>query len=449
MRGELFFTVNSPGEVSTWLTPVVQALRSAGSQARVTVFLVPCTYASGTEAEVVARIPGVDRVIPPAESLRFALFGAAPRGIARPERGVLLFLGGEFMLAARLARRLAVPAAAYTEGYINSAEAFERIFVPREQAREKVVARGAAPERVEVVGDLMVDAARMRLQEAGHPAVADARTDPAEPASDPGDAPPGKGGASGEGPVVVLLPGSRPYEVRRGLPFLLRAAARLAGIRSGVQFAVAVSPFATPRDFAFALEALGAGERGKELEALFSPGGEGALRLRLPLEGRALEVAFERARAARAMARADLALTIPGSNTAELAVYGVPMIVCVPLDRPEEIPLEGIAGLLDRVPLVGKRLKAAAVMRAARRVGLVALPNRVAGELVVPELKSAALRPEEVAEAAAQLLDAPERLEWMRARLVSIMGPEGAAQAIAGWLEERLGQEGNAAKPRS
>ena len=442
MHGELFFTVNSPGEVATWLTPVVRALRSAGSQARVTVFLVPCTYASGTEAEVVARIPGVDRVILPAESLRYALFGTAPRGIARPKRGALLFLGGEFMLAARLARRLAVPAAAYTEGYINSAGAFERVFVPREQAREKVVARGAAPGRVAVVGDLMVDAARMRLEEAGEPAAAGAP--PLRPSGPAGavapDIPAGEAGSGGDGPVIALLPGSRPYEVRRGLPFMLRAAAELARRRPGLRFTVPVSPFATAGDFAFALEVLGAGELRRELEALFSPAGDGAIRLRIPVEGRALDVAFERARAARAMAGADLALTIPGSNTAELAVYGVPMIVCVPLDRPEEIPLEGIAGLLDRVPLVGRRLKAAAVMRAARRVEFVALPNRVAGEMVVPELKSAALRPEEVAGAAASLLEAPERLERIRARLVSLMGPEGAARAIAGWLEERLGR---------
>lgn len=436
MRGELFFTVNSPGEVATWLSPVVWALRAAGSQAHVTVFLVPCTYASGTEAEVVARIPGVDRVVPPVESLRFALFGWAPRGVARPARGALLFLGGEFFLAARLARRLKVPAAAYTEGYINSAAAFERVFVPREQARERAVARGAPPERVEVVGDLMVDAARMRLEEAFRPAGAEA----------PGARASGAGG--GDAPVVALLPGSRPYEVRRGLPFLLRAAAELARRSPGARFAVPVSPFATAGDFAHALQLLGAADAGEELEALFRPGGEGALRARLLVEGLQLDVAFERARAARAMAGADLALTIPGSNTAELAVYGVPMVVCVPLDRPEEIPLEGVAGLLDKVPLVGRRLKAAAVMRAARRVEFVALPNRVAGELVVPELKSPTLRPEEVAEVAAGMLAAPQRLERVRARLMALMGPEGAARAIAGWLEERLGRGGSASKPR-
>ena len=38
---------------------------------------------------------------------------------------------------------------------------------------------------------------------------------------------------------------------------------------------------------------------------------------------------------------ADLALTILGTNTVELAALGVPMVVTVPLTHPEEIPLRG------------------------------------------------------------------------------------------------------------
>ena len=54
---------------------------------------------------------------------------------------------------------------------------------------------------------------------------------------------------------------------------------------------------------------------------------------------------------------ADLALTIPGTNTVELSFMGVPMVVTIPLNYPEEIPLEGPAQLLSRVPVLGRQLK--------------------------------------------------------------------------------------------
>ena len=42
-----------------------------------------------------------------------------------------------------------------------------------------------------------------------------------------------------DGPLVAILPGSRTQEVRRNLPVMLRAAARLAAGRPGVRFAIA------------------------------------------------------------------------------------------------------------------------------------------------------------------------------------------------------------------
>lgn len=427
MSGEVLLTVNSPGEVATWLSPVVRALRSVDPEASVTVFLMPCTYASGAEAGVVARIPGVDRVIPSADSLRLSLFGAFPRGFSAPKKGVLLYLGGEFFLAARLARRLATPAAAYTEGYINSHRAFERVFVPREQAKGAVVGRGVAAERVAVVGDLMVDAAWSRLEQEAE----------ALPTSEPRD------GCA----LLALLPGSRPHEVRHALPLLLRTGAEIARARSNVRFTVPISPFASAEAFHLALEDVGVTAHRREIEALFTQAENASLRLRLPVAHMELDVALERSRPADAMARADLALTIPGSNTAELAVYGVPMIVCLPLDRPEEIPLDGVLGLVDKVPVVGRRLKAAAVLKVAERMRFAALPNRVAGEYVVPELKSTSLDPVQIAEEALALLDDPERLGRMRIRLKELMGPRGASQAIAEWLVERLDRVGSAGRP--
>ena len=184
-----------------------------------------------------------------------------------------------------------------------------------------------------------------------------------------------------------------------------------------MQFVVALSPYTTREMLAGGLaEIARAAQRGASdpsgsfaddalLDGLFSTGTE---RLRadatlITSEG-AVDVLFWRGASRAAMAGADLALTIPGSNTAELAAWGVPMIVCLPLARPEEVPLDGVLGYIDKIPLVGRKLKAKAVLKVAERTPYLALPNRIAQAIIAPELRSKQLSPEEVASQAERLL---------------------------------------------
>ena len=80
---------------------------------------------------------------------------------------------------------------------------------------------------------------------------------------------------------------------------------------------------------------------------------------------------------------------------------------------------------------IGRPLKRRAVLSASRRAQYIALPNRAAGEAIVPELRSERLAPEEIAAEAKRLLDDPERLEAAASRLVRAMGPPGAARRVA------------------
>lgn len=51
-----------------------------------------------------------------------------------------------------------------------------------------------------------------------------------------------------------------------------------------------------------------------------------------------------------AMRRAQLAITIPGTNTLELALAGLPSLVLLPLHKPEMLPLEGLWHWLLMLP---------------------------------------------------------------------------------------------------
>ena len=58
---EVVVTVNSPGEVATWLEPLARELLPRLADGRLTVMIPPCTYASGAEARVVRSFLGGDQ----------------------------------------------------------------------------------------------------------------------------------------------------------------------------------------------------------------------------------------------------------------------------------------------------------------------------------------------------------------------------------------------------
>ncbi|MBE3578043.1 MAG: hypothetical protein IMX00_10195 [Limnochordales bacterium] len=415
-------TTNSPGEVSGWLTPVVAALRERYPAAAIHVFLPPCDFASGAEAEVVRSIAGIDGVWRPREYLRFALAGLGPPGLPRRGAGAVIFLGGDLIHAVLLSRRLGLPAFAYTEGFARWSGSFRRFFLPDRLAREKAIRRYGAPAaKLEIVGNLMVDAVHRALAAATAAAL-----------------PPGLA----EGNFVVLLPGSRPPEFRQVFGLFLRAAARLA-----LPAVVLLSPFISWRVAEEVLKA----SRGRPDRFLYPVGGvlgPAPAELALPAEtgsesrllvtddGRVLPV--YRAPAAiryQLMARARAALCLPGTNTLEMATLGLPAVVALPLQRPDLIPLPGLAGILGRLPGAGRFIRKAVVEREAARRQWLALPNLIFNGPLLPEVRGR-VTPQTLADALEKLL--AEEPGWRRARLREVAGPAGAAARLVEAIAREL-----------
>ncbi len=409
---DIVLTANSPGEVAVWLTPAVRSLRAKAPQATITVCIPPCTFASGTESAVVRRLPEVDRVVPPRQLLAFILLGRRPPGWRPAQTGVVCFLGGDMLYAALLAGKLRYPAVAYTEGRARWEQVYRKFLVPDERAGQRARKAGAVPEHVEVIGDLMLDAV--------HPCAAskeEARRLLQLPA---------------DGLVLALFPGSRAFELRAMMPFFARVAEIVVkAVDKPVQVVASLSPFAAVEALAAAAAAVPAGYEGATgtIEPLAFPGvndSVGLWRLRTAqvtiqvLQGLQYDV----------MLASDLAITGPGSNTVEMAYLGLPMVVATPLNRPEDIPLEGLPGVVGKLPLVGPALKRAAVRRLAGRVRFTALPNRKAGRMLVPEVRGH-LQPADIAIPVVDLLQSGERRQALGRRLQELMGEPGAADKLA------------------
>lgn len=403
MAREVVLTSNGPGELYTWVRPVVDAWRSAEPDARITVAVVPCQFASGAEVAVARRF-AVDHVTSAGAYAGAAALGRAPEGVRGGPGAVVLSLGGGAGYAAALARRIGAPAFRYA--FVpDLPRGIARLFVPDERtlrrARRWSVPRTGGPGdgRVEAVGNLVADAVH-----GGRPI-----------------ATPGR-------PHVLLLAGSRDAFARPLIPFVLAVADRLAARFPAARFVwpVAGSLRAdTIRDGIAGVEraTLGGVAGRREGDAVITPGGA------------RVEMVDEAERHDH-MRSADAALTIPGTNTLELGIAGVPTVVVLPLNRPELIPLEGAGHWLSLVPLVGVPLKRRAVRLFVERLRVpVSLPNRIAREPLMLEV-TGRVDPAGVAAVLGDLLADPAELSRRRSRLAATMPRPGAARRLVARLRE-------------
>lgn len=379
--------VNGPGEVAAWLYPFAHALRELQPASTLTAALLPCRFASGREAQVIDAMPCVDHVLRWTESLRWLARGHSPAVRHRPD--VLLHFGGELAITIALGRRLGVPVVAYQEEALQKARWLHRVFV-----RDARTAAGRESDAIRVIGNLMVDAALLRV--------------------------PHRAASPRARPLVALFPGSRTYFLQQLLPFFLRVAHSLQSGRPEVRFVLAQSPFVSHDDVRRALAP--GGERVVE-------GDSGTLHV----DGTRTFIRSERGVGVEilppeaAMQHARLAVTIPGTNTAELAVLGIPMLLVLPTNRLHAVPLPGLAGHLGQVPLVGPAAKELIAQAIVRRRTFWAHPNRLANAAIVPEMIGL-LSADAIAERLARMLAQP--LAPVEQRLRQAMGAPGASARL-------------------
>ena len=188
-------------------------------------------------------------------------------------------------------------------------------------------------------------------------------------------------------PVVLLLPGSRPNELRRHLPVMLGALALIRVTLPNVSARMVLPSEALVRQ----AQAIG-----------------------LPSN---LEV--RNGSLAESLAEADVAIASTGTVTLECAYFGVPTVA---LYRTDWITYQ-----------IGRRIVT---------VKYAAMPNLLAHEEIFPEFIQDAATPERIARAALELLRDEKRRAEIRAKLARVVASLGepgasrrAARAITALLE--------------
>ncbi|MGC2407263.1 MAG: hypothetical protein WA431_12715 [Candidatus Cybelea sp.] len=391
-------TANGPGEVAGWLRPLLRALYRREPQLGAFVFLVPDDYASGSEAKIVRDAFPQATVIEPKRYLKFALGSRLDDVPAAVD--VVQYVGGELLHAVRVHARLKGRAATYKFSRRAYRELFDRAFALDERNTEQLIGWGTPRERIERVGNLAIDGA---LFEAALPA---------EP------------GAPVDG--ILIMPGSRPYEIENLIPFYFAAALRMLRERPELPIAFALSPFTSHEHVRAAIEGGGIpqmfGRTGRLVsddgrEYLTTPSGD----VRIPV----LTNALSAAKAAR------IVLTIPGTKTVEVAALGKPAITFTPLNAPEYVTINGPLTYLNRVPLVGVPLKRAAAVALSRRFGYHAQPNVDGNALLIREVHGT-ITPGRVARVALESYDDRSWIAQTGERLAALYREQiGASDRMA------------------
>lgn len=193
-------------------------------------------------------------------------------------------------------------------------------------------------------------------------------------------------GLEAKRPIVAILPGSRPSEIRRSMPIITEACARLQS-DCDAQFVVAAAPGVSDASL-----------------ANHTPSG---LRLTV-VEG----VTYD------ALAAADCAVVSSGTATVEAALLGTPMVIVYRVSR----LTAAIARRMVKTPFFG-------------------MVNLISGRQVAPELIQDKFTVEALEGELRRLLDSPQERERQKGELASVrgkLGPRGAVERAAGIIAAML-----------
>lgn len=396
-------TANGPGEVAGWLRPLLRSLYQRKPDIDVHVFLVPDDYATGFESQILRDEFPQASVYEPRTYVQFAL-GRRVAGV--PDRVDLVqYVGGDLMHVARVHARLKGRAATYRFSRRRYRALFERAFAVDSGNVEELEGWGTPRERIVLVGNLAVDGALIESAAAFEP------------------------GTPTDG--ILIMPGSRPYELDNLIPFFFAAAVHMLRERPDLSIAVGLTPFTSRARLQSAIEHGGHermfGRHGRlvsEDGRVYLESRDGAVRI--PVLTNALAAAKH----------ARLVLTIPGTKTLELATLGKPAIAITPLNAPELVTVNGPLTYLDRLPLIGIPLKRAVAVGVSRRFVHHTQPNILAGVSIMHEVHGT-VTPGRIARLALQRYD---DLPWIAStgdRLAQLYRDHvGAADRMASSLLE-------------
>ncbi len=399
---------NGPGELATWVNPVVDELHKINKSLRdddklyftLRLVLVPCPNATGKEF-IVADSWNKFELITKAKSFWKLLI--KPHSFANwPKKGVVIFLGGDQFWSILIAKRLGYLNITYAEWIARWPQWTNQIAAMNIKVKELI------PERYkykcQIIGDLMADiklSSQISLK-------------------------------NKEKHYIALLPGSKKAKLSVGIPFFLEIADHIAKENQNINFIIPIAPTTNKSEYLFFQS-----ERNPITKYYSSK-----IKTIKNINDFYFDYVIETSKNTKIylikkhpcyeiLKECDLAITTVGANTAELAAIALPMLVVLPTQHLNKMNAwDGIYGIIGKIPFINRFITFIIKYFYFKKKKFFAWPNINAKRMIVPE-KIGNISPKKIAREVLFLIKNRDQLKSISDNLKKERGDKGAAEKLA------------------
>jgi len=399
---------NGPGELSTWVRPVVDNLNQINDSLKdkkkydfsIRLVLVPCPNSTGKEFEVAKSWKKFELVT---KAKTFWNLLILPSAFASwPKKGIVIFLGGDQFWSILLAKRLGYINITYAE-WISRWPQWTNIIAAMNGKVKKLLPKKYR-YKCTIIGDLMADIkfkSEVSLKNQGKK-------------------------------YIALLPGSKKSKLSVGIPFFLEMADHIAEKNNNIDFIIPIAPTTNKNEYLFFQSdknpiANYYSSKIKTIKnisnSIFDNVIETSKNTKIYLINK--HPCYE------VLKECDLAITTVGANTAELAAIALPMIVVLPTQHLNVMnSWDGIWGIIGKIPFINKLLTLIIKNWTLKSKKFFSWPNIKARKLIVPE-RIGDFSPKQIAKEAEFLMNNPENLHNIKDNLLQQRGGNGAVKKLA------------------
>ena len=399
---------NGPGELSTWVRPVVDNLNKINYSCKrndrlnfsLNLILVPCPNANGTEYQVAKSWNKFERVTK-ANTFWKLLINPYKYG-NWPRKGIIIFLGGDQFWGVLLAMRLGYINITYAE-WISRWPHLNNII-----AAMNIKVKKRIPQKhrykCEVIGDLMADITsnkEISLNLKGRE-------------------------------LIALLPGSKKAKLSVGVPYFLEMADHIHNKNKNIDLIIPIAPTTSANEYLFFQS------NKNPIAKKYSS----KIKKIKPMKNSIFDYVIETSNNTKiflinkhpcyeVLKKCDLAITTVGANTAELAALTLPMLVVLPTQHLNVMnSWDGIFGIIGKISLINKLFTFVMKNWYLKKKKFFAWPNIKAKKSIVPE-RIGNISPKQIANEALFLMKNKKYLKKQKEYLLEERGETGAVEKLA------------------
>ncbi|MBO8203622.1 glycosyl transferase [Prochlorococcus marinus] len=399
---------NGPGELATWVRPVVEELNKINGSLCdnekldfiLRLVLVPCPNATGKEFTVAHSWNKFELIT---KSKSFWKLLINPHSFANwPKKGMVIFLGGDQFWSILLAKRLGYMNITYAEWIARWPQWTNEIAAMNVKVKELIPQR--YKNKCQIIGDLMADIklnSEISLKDK-------------------------------EKNYIALLPGSKKAKLSIGIPFFLEIADHIAKKNQNIKFIIPIAPTTNKSEYLFFQS------QKNPITKYYSS----KIKTIQNMKNSCFDYVIETSKNTKIylikkhpcyeiLKECDLAITTVGANTAELAAIALPMLVVLPTQHLNMMNAwDGIFGVIGKISFINRFLTFIVKYFYFKKKKFFAWPNIKAKKMIVPE-RIGNISPEKIAREVLFLIQDRDQLKNISDNLVKERGGKGAAEKLA------------------